>query len=150
MTVKIDSNQVYLDTSALAKLYVPEPESDELEAALLKHTDLIVSDLAVTEMASALARRVREHDLDAEKAGELYRELLQDLATAQYRHVPLGADAHREAERLLSTIGHQVALRSADALHLAAASLTGAHTLVTYDPRLRDAVHALGTIQVKP
>jgi predicted nucleic acid-binding protein len=150
MTVKIDSEQVYLDTSALAKLYVPEPESDELEAALLNRTDLIVSDLAVTEMASALARRARQHELSVKQAGWLYRELLRDLSLNQFRHVHLGADVHREAERLLSTIGHQVALRAADALHLATANLSGAQVLVTYDAHLRDATSVLGTIQVMP
>ena len=45
---------VYLDTSALVKLFVPEPESDDLNRALTGLTDVIVSDLALTEMASAL------------------------------------------------------------------------------------------------
>ena len=51
---------VYLDASALVKLFVPEAESDELNRALTGLTDVIVSDLALTEMASALGRRTRE------------------------------------------------------------------------------------------
>lgn len=51
---------VYLDASALAKLFVHEPESDDLNEALAGLTDVIVSDLALTEMASALGRRTRE------------------------------------------------------------------------------------------
>ena len=52
---------VYLDASALVKLFVPEEESDALNQALAGLTDVIVSDLALTEMASALSRRTREH-----------------------------------------------------------------------------------------
>ncbi|MEQ1913425.1 MAG: type II toxin-antitoxin system VapC family toxin, partial [Vicinamibacterales bacterium] len=51
---------VYLDASALVKLFVPEVESQELNQALAGLTDVIVSDLALTEMASALGRRTRE------------------------------------------------------------------------------------------
>jgi predicted nucleic acid-binding protein len=58
---------VYLDTSALLKLYFPEPLSEELQAALGGRTDLFVSDLVLTEAASALgiteatARTHRNH-----------------------------------------------------------------------------------------
>ena len=69
---------VYLDASALVKLFVPEPESDDLNQALAGLTDVIVSDLALTEMASALGRRTREQrgivqpePADAEEAGEV-------------------------------------------------------------------------------
>ena len=51
---------LYCDASALAKLVLPETGSDELDAAVAGRDDLLVSDLAVTEVASALGRRVRE------------------------------------------------------------------------------------------
>ncbi len=50
---------------------------------------------------------------------------------------------HRRAERLLLTAS-RVPLRSLDALHLALALESGAATLVTYDPRLRDAAASQG------
>ena len=51
---------LYCDSSALAKLVVPEAGSDELNAAIAGRDDVLVSDLAVSEVASALGRRVRE------------------------------------------------------------------------------------------
>lgn len=51
---------LYLDASALVKIYMPEPGSDELDAALQGRDDLVISDLAVTEVISALTRRRRE------------------------------------------------------------------------------------------
>ena len=65
---------VYLDASALVKLFVPEDDSDALNQALAGLTDVIVSDLALTEMASALSRRTREQRLSRADAQRLYRE----------------------------------------------------------------------------
>lgn len=95
------ASPVYLDTSALAKIYVAEAESNELESALLGRRDLIVSDLAVTELTSVIARRVREADLSFADAQRLYRRVLGDLAAGDFRLGELTPDVHREAERLL-------------------------------------------------
>ena len=54
---------VYFDSSALIKLYVPEPGSDELNRSVEGRNDLLVSDLALTEVVSAVARRLREGGL---------------------------------------------------------------------------------------
>jgi uncharacterized protein len=128
---------VYLDASALVKLFVPEPESDELNRALAGLTDVIVSDLALTEMASALGRRVREQRLTRDKAQSLYREALKVHASAH--HAELTPPIHRRAERLMLSLA--TPLRALDALHLATALDAEAATVVTFDPRLR---HAAG------
>jgi len=78
--VRIASSPVYLDTSALAKLYVPEPGSDALESALLGRRDLLVSDLAATEFTSAVSQRLREGDLSARDARRIYTRLRGDLS----------------------------------------------------------------------
>jgi predicted nucleic acid-binding protein len=98
---------VYLDASALVKLFVPEPESDDLDQALAGLTDAIVSDLSLTEMTSAVGRRTREQRLTREEAQRLYREASK--------------------------------LHALDALHLATALDAQAATVVTFDPRVRDA-----------
>ena len=51
---------VYCDTSALLKLYLPERGSDEFNEAVKGRDDVLVSDLAVTEIISAIARRLRQ------------------------------------------------------------------------------------------
>jgi predicted nucleic acid-binding protein len=75
--VKIDSSPIYLDTSAVAKLFLPEPDSDAVESVLRGRRDLYLSDLAVTER-SVLVRRVRERSLDGSDARKLHRRLLRD------------------------------------------------------------------------
>lgn len=146
--MQIASSPVYLDTSALAKLYVPEPDSATLEAALVGRRDLIVSDLAVTELASTIARRAREGDLSALHAQRLYQRILRDRASGEFRPAELTASVHREAERLLLGFGRGVALRAADALHLALAAAHATRVLITFDRRMRTAAEALGTFEL--
>ncbi|MBI2467585.1 MAG: type II toxin-antitoxin system VapC family toxin [Candidatus Rokubacteria bacterium] len=146
--MRIVASPVYLDASALAKVYVPEAWSEELERALLGRRDLLASDLAVTELTSALARRVRDGELARSHARRVYQRVQRDLTGGEFRQVELTGPVHREAERLLMGLGRRVALRAADALHLALAALVGARVLVTFDRRMDAAARALGTFEL--
>ena len=137
---------VYLDASALVKLFVPESESDELNQALAGLTDVIVSDLALTEMASALGRRTREQLLTREEAQRLYREASKLHASSL--HAELTPPIHRRAERLMLSLA--IPLRALDALHLATALDAEAATVVTFDPRLRVAAATQGLFAGQP
>jgi len=108
---------VYLDASALVKLFVPEEESEALKQGLVGLIDVIVFDLAVTEMTSALSRRTREKRLSREEAGRLYREVSKLRAAS--RHAAITPPIHRRAERLMLSLGFP--LPALDALHLATA-----------------------------
>lgn len=125
---------IYLDASALVKLFVPEAESEALNAALLRSEDVVIADLALTEMASALGRRTREGHLTPEQSRVLYGEV--ETLAASCRRVELTPPIHRHAERLLLS-SLDVPLRSLDALHVATALAAHAATVVTFDPRLR-------------
>ena len=146
--MRIASSPVYLDASALAKVYIPEPESEVLESALAGRRDLIVSRLAVTEVASAMARRVRERQLRRREMAAAYRTLTGHVAKGRFLRAHITATAHSEAERLLMTLGERVPLRAADGLHLALAALAGARTLVTFDRRMAAAAAAVGTFDL--
>lgn len=134
---------LYLDASALAKLYLPETGSDELDAAIQGRSDLMVSDLAITEIVSAIARRRREGILSPVSCVRLHRKILTDIEAGLYIKIDLMPDTHREAERLLLAVNN-IALRAADALHLAQASLAGAAAIVTYDRKLAAAALKIG------
>jgi predicted nucleic acid-binding protein len=137
---------LYLDASAVVKLFVPEPESDALNEALVGVADVIVSDLALTEMSSALGRRVREERLARDEAHRLYREAAKLLTTC--RHVELTPPIHRHAERLMLSL--PIPLRTLDALHVATALDAEAATVVSFDPRLRDAAASQGLFVAPP
>ena len=112
--MRIESSPLYLDTSALAKLYVQEPGSDALDTALTGRRDLLISELALTELTSALARRVRERHITAPIGRRIYQQILRDVRAGEYRLLDLTSATHREAERLLLTIGRHAPLRAAD------------------------------------
>jgi uncharacterized protein len=145
--VEILTAPVYLDASALVKLLVPEPESDALNVALVGARDVVISDLALTEAASALGRRRREGVLTPADARRLYREAEHLADTC--RGTELTPPVHRRAERLLLG-AHPGPLRTLDALHVALALEAGAATVVTYDPRLRDAAASQGLFVAAP
>ena len=148
--MQIEASPLYLDTSALAKIYVQESNSDALDAALTGRRDLLISELAFTELPSALARRLREGQVDATVGRRIYQQLLRDVRAGEYRLLDLTSATHREAERLLLTLGRHVPLRAADSLHLAAAALADARALVTYDRQMHAAALALGAFEVVP
>ena len=138
---------LYIDASALAKIYLPEPWSEELDRALEGRTDLLLSDLAVTEVVSAFARRTREGSVPPEAAARLRSTLLQDLESAVFERVELLPSVHREAEHLLLGL-RSPALRAADALHLALAAERRAGAIVTFDERMAEAAARVGMTAV--
>jgi predicted nucleic acid-binding protein len=140
---------VYLDSSALAKLYVPEPGSEPLDRFLRGRRDLMISELSVTEVISAVARRKREGALGAEQATRIRDAVLSDAASGSFRLLDLNPAVHREAERMLLTT-ESVPLRTLDALHIALAVSGGARRVVTFDSRLAEAaaLHGLQAGQI--
>ena len=133
---------IYLDSSALAKLYVPEPESDTLEAFFQGRRDLMISELAITEVLSAVARRRREGMITPHQALEIRDAVLADADSGSFHRLDMSPVVHREAERLLFQM-ESVALRTLDSLHVAAALMGAASHVVTYDARMRAAsLHA--------
>jgi predicted nucleic acid-binding protein len=134
---------IYVDSSALAKLYVPEAESEKLDAFLRGRRDLMISELAITEVLSAVARRRREGLLDAAHAYEIRDAVLADAESGSFRRLDLDPRVHREAERLLLG-AESLSLRTLDALHVAMALSGPVSHVVTYDARMRAAVLQAG------
>lgn len=134
---------IYVDSSALAKLYVPEPESDRLDGFLRGRRDLMISELALTEVLSAIARRSREGSLSDAAAFEIRDALMADADGGSFSRLDLSPNIHREAERLLLGTS-SIHLRTLDALHVALAMSGGATHLITFDHRMRTAATQAG------
>ena len=127
----------------MLKLYLPEPGSDEFNEIVEGRDDILVSDLAVTEIVSAAARRLRQGSLPREAARRLQHAILGRLDEGVYNRVELTRDVHRRAEHLLLTL-QDTPLRAADALHLALAATARAASLASFDARLVAAARAAG------
>lgn len=122
---------IYLDSSAIFKLVVPEPESTALFGFLDEHdTALTSSELATVEVHRALFRTGRGEGHDLHRVADTVLQQLEQLPLA-----PVIASA-----ALLPG-----SLRSLDALHLATAlRLPSIDALVTYDRRLAQHAAAAG------
>jgi len=121
--------KTYLDTSALTKLLVAEPESQALRAYLdeISTDTLFTAALTRTELVR-VARRL------GAAATAQARTLLDGLASVNLTVTLLDAAANLDPP-----------LRSLDAIHLAAAGRAGTdlRTLITYDTRMAGAAEAL-------
>ncbi len=129
---------LYIDSSALAKLYVPEAESDKVDAFLRGKVGLMISELAITEVLSAVSRKKRTGELEPEPANRIRDALLADADSGSFARLHLDPAVHRAAELLLLA-AESVPLRTLDALHLALAFSGAASHLLTFDRRMRDA-----------
>ena len=122
---------------------MPEPGSDEFNRTVEGRDDLLVSDLAVTEIASALSRRLRQRALTREVARRVQHAIVGRLDDGVYHRVELTRDVHRRAEHFLLSLT-ATPLRAADALHLALATSARAASMASFDMRLGAAARAVG------
>jgi predicted nucleic acid-binding protein len=126
----------YLDTSALVKLVVAEPETAALRSWLEAQTQpLVSSDLARTEMMRATRRAAPHLVIRA-------REVLDILVLTQLSSTVFDHAGRMEPARL----------RTLDAVHLAAAIDLGddLEALITYDERLAEAARSNGVPVLAP
>jgi predicted nucleic acid-binding protein len=103
---------LYLDSSALVKLYVLEPATDTVEAMVTEADSIATSRIAYVEACAALARRKRERRLTQEAFAAAYKALCD-----QWRHFAAVELDELKAGALAVKHG----LRGFDAVHLAAA-----------------------------
>ncbi len=134
---------LYLDSSALAKFYVTEPESTLVEQFLRSGVRALCSSLTQAELASVLHRKARE-GTPGESLADIWEAFQRDLATSAFVPVETSADDIRAAIALVREHGARFLLRTLDAIHLASARNLGADSFLTFDHRQREAAAALG------
>lgn len=130
---------LYLDTSALAKRYITEPESPTLEATVREEEGrLFTSAVTYAEMLATLARCLREQRLSQ----RLYRRQQKTfLADWNVLHiVQVTPDVLAPAVGLIERHG----LRGFDAIHLCSALWVGTPRFACFDERLRRAAASEG------
>ena len=93
---------LFLDTSALAKYYRREPGSEFVER-LFADADAqrVISRLAIVEMESAFATKVRTGEIDGETALIARRRLESDLGRRTILMAAVSDDHFEIARRLL-------------------------------------------------
>jgi predicted nucleic acid-binding protein len=118
---------------------VREAESDDVRHAVIgKH--VVVSDLAITEVTSAIHRLGREGTLT--HADVLAALAAIDRGIEAAEHFAINGMTQHLARHLFALDVPLV--RTLDALHIAAAIQTNCHVLVSYDQRLKVVALAAG------
>jgi predicted nucleic acid-binding protein len=134
---------MYIDTSALVKLYVNEPDSESCEAIAVGKT-LVSSRLLFCEFSSALLGKVSRGIISAEFRAEVWREFERDIASRKILLVTLDDPLVQDATDLLRELHPRVPLRTLDALHLATYLSIETGPLFTKDLRMRQAAEYMG------
>jgi uncharacterized protein len=134
---------LYLDTSALVKLYAKEAGTLEVQQAVTNAEQIATSLIAYVETRSALARKYRLDQVDGAALRRHKREFEHDWA--QLNRLPLDATTLRRAADLAEL--HR--LRAYDAVHLATADLLQAAVrapvaFACFDNALNEAASWLG------
>lgn len=126
---------LYVDSSALLKRYVDEPDSDRADELLATDEVLVTARLTEVEVRRNLARLLDDPDRAVARAAfsadlEAFAVVEVDATTCE----------------LAATIAEQSGVRSLDAVHLAAARRVGgtAITFLTFDLRQAQAARTLG------
>lgn len=124
----------YVDSSALLKRYVDEPDSDRADALLASDTELTTGRHTIVEVRRNLTRLL---------TGTALADARQSFAA------DLGAFAIVELDagtcELAAEVAEQTGARTLDALHLGAARRLGASiTFVTFDIRQAQAARSGG------
>lgn len=130
-----DRRLLYVDSSALVKLVIEEPESAALEDYLPRDALLATSRVALVEVSRATALANPSDEVRRETARLLQACLLVAVTDRVLRNA--AAITSRE-------------VRTLDAIHLSTALYVEAEELIAYDRRLLAAAEAQGVAVATP
>ena len=134
---------MYIDSAIIVKLLAKEELSDFFQDELSELV-LYTSELSLVEVGSALLSKVRTKSI-SEKQRLIARELFhQKIADEQIVILPLDSPVYSKARSLVEFCHPSVALRTLDAIHLAACDISQEFPLCATDSRMRAAAAILG------
>lgn len=132
---------VYLDTSVVIALFLPDPLSDRASAALsAQRATLAVSDYVDLEFSAATRRLARSRSVTPRSAREAVAEF-DAWRTAHCEH--LAVQDYDLSAAIALVRREDLALRGGDALHVAIAGRLGAR-LLTFDKKLASSARRAG------
>jgi predicted nucleic acid-binding protein len=145
----------FFDSSALVKLYHPEPGTPLVDRIVNSHVNVVrLSRLSVAEMISAFAIKARTKSIDHEDARAMVRRFRGDLMRGKFEVFEIGESTFTLAESLVERRAFDMQLRALDALQLAVAlELHEAHLIdhfVTADVVLDEVARSEGLAIINP
>ena len=135
---------IFCDTSALAKFYVPENESEALRILLDAENQATASELARVELMSVFHRRMRERKWTQEQFQAAAGQFNRDDTGGYWTWLPVSSSIIGAASQLYLSLPGSVFLSASDCLHLVTALHHGLEEVCTFDRHQQEAAQALG------
>ena len=130
--------KVFFDSSSLAKRYIKEEKSEQVDRLFLESDSVVVSSICLPEIVSALARLRREKKLNGAQYNQCKKSVVEDFAAFQI--CQLSPEVIKTSISLLE----HAELRAMDALHVACALEAKAPLFVSSDERQNRAAKKFG------
>jgi hypothetical protein len=112
----------FLDTSAIVKRYHPELGLERVHTIFDEPAHrLATSRLTLTEMQSAMVRRLRLGEIDRDAIAKVRKHLLEEVRNRRIIVLALRPHHFREAGRVLMKYGQTIPVRTLDAIQMASA-----------------------------
>ena len=129
---------IYLDTSALLKLYIREADSEFVQAQVVSQDDpLPIWELQQAELINALRLKVFWDDIDANQADRLIAVFDQRMKRGQYFFPDIDRGDLMATFRTLSRDTPRTGCRTMDILHIACALQLAPERFISFDERQR-------------
>ena len=135
-------SSVFADTSALVKYYYPEFGSEIVEEIFLNSEKIYLCQVATTEFASALMKKVRTRTLGMDAQERIWGVFMDDLSSGQMEVIGLDDRHFEKAASIIRRYGQKQETRTLDSLQLAAA-------LDVHEARFLTADKALSVLAAK-
>ena len=137
------SDSTYFDTSALAKWYILEHNTDVLTSYIISVEQAIISSLTITEMRCLLSKRRRVYNLSEKVEQQIYMAFLNDIHCGHLSVEPFIDQYFNIAAQLITDLS-KIALRTLDALHLSIVQQNQISCLATADDVMEKAAKKMG------
>jgi predicted nucleic acid-binding protein len=140
------AEEIYVDPSALLKLYVHQPESTAMSAWRSRvRGPLLVTHHGRVEVTNGICLAAFRSDISADAMRDAVASFEEDFADGRYVRADLLWRAALERARELSAEHTpRLGCRSLDVLHVASALELGCKRLVTFDSRQQRLARAVG------
>ncbi len=136
---------LYFDTSYLVRLYTSDPGWEQVRA--LAGTDRLACCLhGRAETVAAFHRKLREGAILGREFKTLLAEFDRDSEAGAFRWLPLSPSVVERLSSTYASLPPNVALRAADAIHLACAAEAGCGRVFSNDTRFLTAASHFGLV----
>ena len=133
---------MYIDSAIIVKMLIREELSDFFQKALsglVLHT----AELSLVEVGSALLSKVRTKTINEKQRVAAFNIFQQKVVDEQILIIPVDSPVYSKARSVIEFCHPAVALRTLDAIHLAACDMAQEFPLCATDGRMRAAAAKL-------